>query len=388
MQICQHCARPTADPACTCHHPTDTTESGIRSELFELDASLAPPPSPEPAETPAPIRDIASALTSATHAARPTAPSATVNLPPEAATVTSPAPRAVTLPPGTESVISATVASDGAPQPRPPAAGWESRAATAGEDSSAATAQTHGAPSGRHSAEGAAAPRRVTSAQVAAKPAPSSRVRPVAVVAAVFVAGGIGLIVARPSLRPDASVVNAATNPVEAPAAGRPAVPPKEPIEPTGPPKWVRSVKGWATDGSRIVGLELPAENDVRVWMKHVRPALAVRCLAGHVEAFVVTESATSIESVPDQHTVHVSFDGQKESEERWTDSESKHELFAPDGAAVAERLSRSRTMRFGFTPYSAQPVVAEFDVHGFEPPACGSAKGTVASRVAHHHGR
>jgi len=359
MQICQHCARPTADPACTCHHPTDTIESGIRSELFELDASLAPPPSPEPAETPAQVNDFPIALRPAREADR---------------TISPPAKRAVILSPEAESIISlppspvvpaappaATVASEGGPQPRPPVADWES---------------------------GAAAPRPVTSAQVAAKPAPSSRVRPVAVVAAVFVAGGIALIVARPSLRPDASVVNAATNPVEAAAAGRPAVPPKEAIEPTGPPKWVRSAKGWATDGSRIVGLELPAENDVRVWMKHVRPALAVRCLAGHVEAFVVTESATSIESVPDQHTVHVSFDGQKESEERWTDSESKHELFAPDGAAVAERLSRSRTMRFGFTPYSAQPVVAEFDVHGFEPPACGSAKGTAASRVAHHHGR
>ena len=161
-----------------------------------------------------------------------------------------------------------------------------------------------------------------------------------------------------------------------------------DPLEPTGPPKWIRTRQGWATDGSRIVGFELPAENDVRVWMKHVRPVLGVRCLGGHVEAFVITESATSIESVPDQHTVHVSFDGEERSAERWMDSESKHELFAPDGAALAERLSRAHTLRFGFTPYSAQPVVADFDVHGFEAPACGSAKANAASRVAHHHVR
>src|SRR5207249_2104895 len=128
MQICQHCARPTADPACTCHHPTDTTESGIRSELFDLDASLAPPPSPEPAETPAQVNDIAIALMPAKQADRTISPPATANLPPITPTVAPPAKRAVILSPASESIISprpasvpaATVASEGAPQLRPP----------------------------------------------------------------------------------------------------------------------------------------------------------------------------------------------------------------------------------------------------------------------------
>ncbi len=83
----------------------------------------------------------------------------------------------------------------------------------------------------------------------------------------------------------------------------------------------------------------------------------------------MITDSATSIESTTDQHTVHVSFDGDAGTEEQWLDSESKHELFAPDGAALAGQLARAHSMRFGFTPYGASPVVVDFDVRGFDQP-------------------
>jgi len=121
--------------------------------------------------------------------------------------------------------------------------------------------------------------------------------------------------------------------------------------------------------------------------MKHVRPVLAVRCLGRQTEVFVITDSAMSIEPTPDRHTVHVSFDGGAEAEERWLDSDAKKELFAPDGVALAHHLASARTMRFGFTPYSASPVVVDFDVHGFagllEPVGrtCGwPSKGRTAS--------
>src|SRR5206468_2675371 len=164
-------------------------------------------------------------------------------------------------------------------------------------------------------------------------------------------------------------------------------LPPSGSVESSGAPKWIRIRQpGWTSDGSRIVGFELEAENDVRVWMKRVRPVLAVRCLGRRVEAFVITDSATSIESTSDQHTVHVSFDGAAETEERWLDSESKRELFAPDGAALAGQLARAHSMRFGFTPFSASPAVADFDVRGFEKAlesvtkVCGSPKTKAAS--------
>ena len=37
------------------------------------------------------------------------------------------------------------------------------------------------------------------------------------------------------------------------------------------------------------------------------------------------------------------------------------------EGAAFANQIATARTMRFGFTPYNAKPVVIEFDVRGFD---------------------
>jgi len=200
---------------------------------------------------------------------------------------------------------------------------------------------------------------------------------PVAVTAAAAVAvGGVGIMMSRSSpsaLPPTAglagnSVQIAKVRVPQHPAAEVRALQhPDDAVDPSRSPKWVRARQpGWATDGSKIVSFELEAENDVRVWMKHVRPVLAVRCLGRQTEVFVITDSAMSIEPIPDRHTVHVSFDGGAEAEERWLDSDAKKELFAPDGVALAHHLASARTMRFGFTPYSASPVVVDFDVHGF----------------------
>jgi hypothetical protein len=200
---------------------------------------------------------------------------------------------------------------------------------------------------------------------------------PVAVtVAAAFAVGGVGIMMGRSSPPPTpptgglagSSVPVAKVRVPQHPAAEvRVLQHPDGAVDPLRSPKWVRARQpGWATDGSKIVSFELEAENDVRVWMKHVRPVLAVRCLGRQTEVFVITDSAMSIEPTPDRHTVHVSFDGGAEAEERWLDSDAKKELFAPDGVALAHQLASARTMRFGFTPYSASPVVVDFDVHGF----------------------
>jgi hypothetical protein len=194
------------------------------------------------------------------------------------------------------------------------------------------------------------------------------------------------MIVSRPSPRSAAPTFDLAAGSPRAADVRLLPLPPSDSVESSGAPKWIRTRQpGWASDGSRIIGFELEAENDVRVWMKRVRPVLAVRCLGRRVETFVITDSATSIESTTDQHTVHVSFDGEAGSDELWLDSESNRELFAPDGAALADRLSHAQIMRFGFTPYSAAPVVADFDVRGFERPTCESPKTKVATRAAFH---
>jgi Type VI secretion system VasI, EvfG, VC_A0118 len=187
--------------------------------------------------------------------------------------------------------------------------------------------------------------------------------------AAAFAVGGVGIIMGRPTLPSPAPTVYLAPSSPRAPEVLASRIPSGS-VDPSRAPKWARTRQsGRAGDGSRAISFELEAENEVRVWMNRVRPVLTVRCLERRTEVFVVTDSAMSIESTPDQHTVHISFDGQAETEERWFDSAAKRDLFAPDGIALAVQLAHAHTLRFGFTPFSASPVVAEFDVRGFAEP-------------------
>jgi glycine/D-amino acid oxidase-like deaminating enzyme len=131
--------------------------------------------------------------------------------------------------------------------------------------------------------------------------------------------------------------------------------------------KWTGSKQPrWARDGSKTIAFELEAEKDIAVWMKRVRPYLAVRCLYHNTEVMVMPDSAASIEP-NDRHTVRVSFDDGPEVQQLWFGSDDHQALFTPDGAGLANQIATARTMRFGFTPYNAKPVVIEFDVRGFD---------------------
>lgn len=153
-------------------------------------------------------------------------------------------------------------------------------------------------------------------------------------------------------------------------------------------PKWtLTSQLRWARDGSKAIGYELDAENEVSVWMKRVRPTLAVRCLARQIEVFVVTDSAASIEPVTDRHTVHVSLDGAGELTEQWLDSADHRELFSPNGAALASGIAEAQSMRFQFTPFNSSSVAVEFDVRGFAGPFKSVSK-MCASAPAPKRGR
>ena len=139
-------------------------------------------------------------------------------------------------------------------------------------------------------------------------------------------------------------------------------------LQPTsGPsPKWSSAnASRWVGGARKSVALELPAINKVQVWMRHVRPVLVIRCSSGSTEAFVFTDSAARMEPQDEDHTVRVRFDEGADLTERWPDSLDHDALFAPDGAAFAEQLTRARTLQFGFTPHNADPVVAHFDVTG-----------------------
>jgi hypothetical protein len=147
--------------------------------------------------------------------------------------------------------------------------------------------------------------------------------------------------------------------------ASAPAAPAPSPA--TIGAKWSTSnVSRWIGNGRRSFAAELLAENRVAIWQRDVRPVLVVRCMSRRPEVFVFTDSAAKIEPRTEDHTVTLAFDDGEERQERWPDSADHDALFAPDGSALAQDLAAARTMRFGFTPHNASPVVATFNVAGF----------------------
>lgn len=148
------------------------------------------------------------------------------------------------------------------------------------------------------------------------------------------------------------------------------------------PPPAIDSVKWsganvvhWTGRSRNSAAFELHAENTVAIWMRHVRPLLVVRCMANSTEAFVITDSALKIEPQTDDHTVTYSFDEQPETKELWQDAADHNAVFAPDSVTFTQHLTRARTLRFGYTPHNAEPVVAVFHVNGLGPLIEPSAK-------------
>jgi hypothetical protein len=139
-------------------------------------------------------------------------------------------------------------------------------------------------------------------------------------------------------------------------------------VEPAPRQRWLgRRQASWASDGSKTITFELQASDDVPVWMAKVRPQLIVRCVSRTTEVFVALGSAASVEQQSGRHTVQIQFDDDPVIVQQWSDSESSHELFAPDGLLLTRVLADARRLRFGYTPFNAAPVVADFSVEGFD---------------------
>jgi hypothetical protein len=188
-----------------------------------------------------------------------------------------------------------------------------------------------------------------------------------AIIALAVVLAFIGSLLAMGRARTDGP---AASPPLEesAPAAGVSPVAPEPAIEAALAPAWVGSTRAArGRDGSRFVSFQLAALRDVPAWMKHVRPVLVARCLSRRTEVFLATGSAVSVEPGSDDHNVQVQFDDEAPVAQRWAGSVSYQELMAPNGVALARRLARAETLRVGFTPYNSEPVVADFNVRGFD---------------------
>ena len=162
--------------------------------------------------------------------------------------------------------------------------------------------------------------------------------------------------------------------PVQTAVAASPAVAPAtKPVSPVvvesgPPPTWTgeRKPPGRA-DGSKTITFELQATRDVTVWMSRARPVLVVQCLSRATQAFVVLGTSANFEEDAFRRTVRLQWDDGPTTVQQWQASESGQELFAPDGVAFVRQLARANRLRFGFTPFNAQPVTVEFAVQGFD---------------------
>lgn len=162
-------------------------------------------------------------------------------------------------------------------------------------------------------------------------------------------------------------------------AANRPA---KTKTAPVGAPSraatqsWSTARRAyWTANQHHTAAFELPAENTVPIWLNYVRPLLVVRCMGKRTEAFVYTGSALKIEPNSEDHTVSFGFDDEGGRSERWPDSAEHDALFAPDGAAFAQRVMNAKNLRFGYTPHNAEPVEAQFHVDGLAELIAPAAK-------------
>ena len=160
-------------------------------------------------------------------------------------------------------------------------------------------------------------------------------------------------------------------------AAARVVAPTRKPSPPPASPppattvsqRWSSENRAyWVGSEKKSAAFELPAEHLVPIWLNQVRPLLVIRCVAKSAEVFVWTGSAIAMEAQTDDHTVTYRLDDEPELTERWPDSAEHDALFTRDGPAFARRLVGARTMKIGYTPHNAAPVVAEFHVSGLGP--------------------
>lgn len=215
----------------------------------------------------------------------------------------------------------------------------------------------------------------VTSNATPADPKRADSGMPVILVAIVGIVAGMVTMLA---------VVSTRTQAVSEPAPQTVAVPPPPaPIVEEGPaPTWSGSRRAsWANDGSKTIVFTLASTRDLPVWMNRARPALIVRCLYRTTEAFVMLDTSASFEQDANRRTVRVQWDDEAAAVQQWTVSETARELFAPDGVAFIRRMASARRLRFGFAPFNAEPVTAEFAVEGFDTLA-GLVAGTCGWRV------
>lgn len=125
-------------------------------------------------------------------------------------------------------------------------------------------------------------------------------------------------------------------------------------------------------DDAQNIDASIEADNQIQAWLDAPRPVLHVGCYDGKISVYVWTGTAASVETYG--HKVTLRFDNNPEfSEDYWVDSDDNKALFEMDddweGTNPAHNLIvqmvQSKTLLFQFTPFNANPVIAQFDLQG-----------------------
>ena len=168
------------------------------------------------------------------------------------------------------------------------------------------------------------------------------------------------------------SFINRTTTPPsqQRPAASNATSPSPSPNPPPRPPggKWTQSQDTSVMDDSKGVTFFLAGEGEIVGWLQRKTPSLVVRCKEKKTDVYMVTGMSASVESGDlDGHTVRVRFDDAAAQRQRWSESTDKEAMFAPNAVQMARATAKAKMLRLEFTPFNASPVIATFDVSGFD---------------------
>ena len=177
--------------------------------------------------------------------------------------------------------------------------------------------------------------------------------------------GWLGSQGSRPT--PTQSATAPAAAPVNSPAPTPPDTPPARVAPPVGG-KWTQSRDTSAMDDSKGVTFFLEGENEIVGWLARKTPGLVVRCKEKKTDLYMVTGMAARVESGDlEGHTVRVRLDDAPAQRQTWNQSTDNEALFAPNAVTLARALAKAKMLRLEFTPFNASPVIATFDVSGFD---------------------
>ena len=202
-----------------------------------------------------------------------------------------------------------------------------------------------------------------TDSELPARSAPAAGARRhILLVSASLAAAALLIIAFMLARRVPSGIVSAAPASASPPPVRKSSTPASAPA---ATQSWSTGNKARWLGDERGAAWELPAENVVQTWFGPSRPVLVVRCMSRTTDTIVYTGSPMMIEPHTDGKTVTVTVDNEEASTERWRDADDRVALFAPDGAAFAQRLLHANTLQFSYTPHNFSPVVARFHVAG-----------------------